>query len=106
MNWLSSMRFGEHREVMSVPALVFAALFDFHKIADVVSTGALCTFSLVCASLILLRLPRKLNATGANSEEEPVKPSAPSTETPRLVIAGLRQPAALSFQLIEWVRPG
>eukprot|EP00913_Durusdinium_trenchii_P029864 g27983.t1 len=53
--------------VLSVPALFFALVFDFHKIADVVSVGALCIFSLVCASLILLRCPRALHATGGNS---------------------------------------
>ena len=29
------------RKVLSAPALLFATFFDFHKIADVVSTGAL-----------------------------------------------------------------
>ncbi|CAK9068461.1 Methylthioribose transporter [Durusdinium trenchii] len=85
--------------VLSVPALFFALVFDFHKIADVVSVGALCIFSLVCASLILLRCPRALHATGGNSagaaashssnDEEPVRPSMPATRSPRRVIVGL-----------------
>ena len=32
--------FGDEK-VLSAPALLFATFFDFHKIADVVSTGAL-----------------------------------------------------------------
>ncbi|CAL1141547.1 unnamed protein product, partial [Cladocopium goreaui] len=47
--------------ILAAPACVFAGFFDFHKIADVVSTGALCTFSLVCSSLILMRCPRAMN---------------------------------------------
>lgn len=86
--------------ILAVPACVFAAFFDFHKIADVVSTGALCTFSLVCSSLILMRCPRAMNtnnsgAAASNSgsnEEEGVRgrlPAMPSTQTPRPVIAGI-----------------
>jgi len=83
--------------VLSAPALLFATFFDFHKIADVVSTGALCSFSLVCTSLILMRCPRALNTgpsvashSGSNEEESvPVRPAAPSTQTPRQVVAGI-----------------
>lgn len=89
--------------ILAAPACVFAGFFDFHKIADVVSTGALCTFSLVCSSLILMRGPRAMNtnhsgvagaSNSSNNEEEEVRglgrlPAMPSTQTPRPVIAGI-----------------
>lgn len=89
--------------ILAAPACVFAGFFDFHKIADVVSTGALCTFSLVCSSLILMRCPRAMNtnhsgvagaSNSSNNEEEEVRglgrlPAMPSTQTPRPVIAGI-----------------
>lgn len=87
--------------ILAAPACVFAAFFDFHKIADVVSTGALCTFSLVCSSLILMRCPRAMNTSqsssagasnSSNNEEEGIrgrKAAIPSTQTPRPVIAGI-----------------
>lgn len=89
--------------ILAAPACVFAGFFDFHKIADVVSTGALCTFSLVCSSLILMRCPRAMNtnhsgvagaSNSSTNEEEEVRglgrlPAMPSTQTPRPVIAGI-----------------
>merc|ERR1712232_786601 len=38
-----------------IPCAVLAAFLDFEELADVCSAGALCSFSLVCASLVLLR---------------------------------------------------
>mmetsp|Transcript_782 Transcript_782/g.1755 ORF Transcript_782/g.1755 Transcript_782/m.1755 type:complete len:600 (+) Transcript_782:67-1866(+) len=94
--------------VMSFPALFFAACFDFHAIADVVSTGALSTFSLVCASLILMRCPRPMNSaggvgvnshSGTNEEEESRPPRLPAKSTPKPVLIGLVTFAASVFVL-------
>mmetsp|Transcript_6955 Transcript_6955/g.16387 ORF Transcript_6955/g.16387 Transcript_6955/m.16387 type:complete len:595 (+) Transcript_6955:28-1812(+) len=93
--------------VMAGPAVVIAAFFDFSAIADVVSAGALGTFALVCASLVLLRCPRAWDAgasrreESANSEEEDgdcgpwkVQPAAP-----RSVVLGMTSFVVLTFIL-------
>eukprot|EP00971_Amphidinium_carterae_P121264 2401522-Amphidinium_carterae.1 len=38
-----------------LPAVVIAGCFDFQEMADIVGGGALCTFSAVCASLLIVR---------------------------------------------------
>lgn len=41
----------------TIPTALCAGLFEFEALADITSAAALCSFSLVCVALILLRCP-------------------------------------------------
>lgn len=43
--------------ITAVPTMAMAACMEFGSLAEVCSAGALCSFSLVCAALTLLRAP-------------------------------------------------
>lgn len=42
----------------AVPTALLAGLMDFEALAEIVSAGALCSFSSVCCSLVILRNPQ------------------------------------------------
>ncbi|CAE8607956.1 unnamed protein product, partial [Polarella glacialis] len=53
-------RFGAPAQALLVtgfPTAICALLVEFAPLAEIVSAGALCSFSLVCAALVLLRYP-------------------------------------------------
>lgn len=51
----------------AIPAAIFAFLSDFDVLAHVVSAGALCSFSLVCCSLILVRYDQQAGPVASPS---------------------------------------
>jgi len=58
--------------VTLVPTSVCAALFEFGVLAEVVSAGALCSFSFVCVTVVLLRLRAPADPEEAGDAEQAV----------------------------------
>eukprot|EP00929_Paragymnodinium_shiwhaense_P121366 TRINITY_DN9359_c0_g1_i1.p1 TRINITY_DN9359_c0_g1~~TRINITY_DN9359_c0_g1_i1.p1 ORF type:complete len:620 (-),score=81.38 TRINITY_DN9359_c0_g1_i1:11-1870(-) len=66
----------------SIPTALFAGLMEFGALADIVSAGALCNFSFVCAAVLLTRgkrLPALPAGCDASEKADAITVEMPST---------------------------
>jgi len=77
-----------------VPTSVLAIFIDFHPLASIVSASCLCTFSLVCSSLIILRCPAATTSEAAAADTSTKNAPASNGCVAQPVASVLGKPAA------------